>query len=198
MDRKSDTLDEPTPTGVDEPPPRRAGDLTHALYRDLFFAERARRESIRASIGTPTAAAAFAVFNLSVVAGALTPACLATAAGALSASFALGAIALLALAVASIVGVELNFVYHEPPDLQEMTRAERRVREKRPDASETEIGAEMRSLLTGVFSIAYARHLAGNERSARRRTWAVRLVLFALVALVLSLAALPAMPAGCR
>jgi hypothetical protein len=153
------------------------------LYRDLYFAERARREQIRGSIGTPSAALAFAAFNFSILADELE-------------------VGLLPQAVptAIVVLVEWNFVYHEPPDLAEVCETEALLRrESKGEASESPprepdegwIAREMDRTLAGAFYVAYARYLAGNGRSARRRTSAQRFVVAALVFLIAAYALLP-------
>jgi hypothetical protein len=170
------------------------------LYRELYFAERARREQIRGSIGTPSAALAFAAFNFSILADELEV-------GLLPAPVPAAIVALMGLAVLAaivsalnIVLVEWNFVYHEPPDLAEVCQTEALLRrESRGEASdrpprepdEAWIAREMDRTLAGAFYVAYARYLAGNGRSARRRTSAQRFVVAALVFLIAAYALLP-------
>jgi uncharacterized membrane protein YidH (DUF202 family) len=175
-------------------------DVKTELYRDLYFAERARREQIRGSIGTPSAALAFAAFNFSILADEV-------AVGLLPQPVPMAIVLLMALAVAcavvsalNIVLVEWNFVYHEPPDLREISETEAQLRrDSRGEASdppprtvdEDWVARELDRTLAGAFYVAYCRYLAGNGRSARRRTSAQRFVVAALVFLIGAYVLLP-------
>lgn len=170
------------------------------LYRDLYFAERARREQIRGSIGTPSAALAFAAFNFSILADELQVGLLPQAVP--TAIVVLMGLAVIAAVVSAlnIVLVEWNFVYHEPPDLPEVCETEALLRrEARAEASDRPprvsdegwVARELDCTLAGAFYVAYARYLAGNGRSARRRTSAQRFVVAALVFLIAAYALLP-------
>lgn len=142
--------------------------LEHA--RQLFFAERSRREAIRGSLSTPVAAISFSVFAL----------------GTLSVEVDVGrtdqfsTVAILLLAVCSVTALfasayqvlmsEWLFVYHEPPRLPDLV------------AGAEEHGEEhARGILAASYAVAYEEHLRGNAMSARRRTWALRLILLALL-----------------
>jgi len=74
-------------------------------------------------------------------------------------------------------------------------RAERDIRRRFEASSdapdETEVRRQLMDLLTGSYSLAYERYFFGNEFSARHRTWALRLVLAALLCLIASFLLLP-------
>jgi uncharacterized membrane protein YidH (DUF202 family) len=175
-------------------------DVKTELYRDLYFAERNRREQIRGSIGTPSAALAFAAFNFSIVADEV-------AVGRLFQPVATVVVILMALAVLAavlsalnVVAVEWNFVYHEPPSLQELSETQAQLEhESKGEASDTPpravdagwVAAELDRINAAAFYVAYNRYLAGNGKSARRRTWAQRFVVAALVCLIMAYVLLP-------
>jgi hypothetical protein len=173
-------------------------DLGYELYRDLYFSERQRRETIRGSIAVPTAALAFSIYSLSMLATQFDltrwheP--FAIAIGLLS----LLATGLLIVAAANIGRVEWMFVYHDPPDLEALVKAEDQARRELGDwwLEDGEGKRQLRGVLTASFYIAYGKYFAANQRSARRRTLALRQVLAALVSLALAFALLPAHLAG--
>ena len=169
-------------------------ELRHQLYRDLFFAERTRREQIRGSIAIPVSAIAFAVYAFSVLATNVDlnrwqqPSSLVVIALAL---LALGAV--LAASVC-LIRVEWLMLFHEPPDLDELVDAERHIRRalgKEGGHAEEAVGRQYLGLLTGAFSIAYQRQSVANEASAKFRAWAVRFVVLALLLLFFAHMILP-------
>lgn len=179
---------------------RTATDVKTDLYRDLYFNERNRREQIRGSIGTPTAALAFAAFNFSILADEVQPGLWPHPVTVVVILLMLAALAASVLSALNIIGVEWVFVYHEPPDLETLSEAEARLRRDcRGEASdhhprepdEAWIGAELDKMTAASFYLAYSRYLAGNGKSARRRTWAQRFVVLALVCLIAAYVLLP-------
>lgn len=171
----------------------RPAELRHQLFRDLFFAERQRREQIRGSIGIPLSAIAFAVYAFGTLASNVDLARwqqLPTLALIALALLALGAI--LAAAVC-LIRVEWLMTLHDPPDLAELIAAERQIRNALggDGAEETAVEGQYLGLLLGAYDIAYQRHFLGNEASAKHRAWAVRLVVLALVLLFFAYVALP-------
>ncbi|WP_142847714.1 hypothetical protein [Telmatospirillum sp. J64-1] len=168
-------------------------DMRYDHFRQLYFEERSRRESIRSSISTPVAAISFAVFAL----------------GNLARDFdfarwnepvALGIIFLAVAATLSLLGavyqavmVEWLFLHHETPPLDELLRAEALLRERTGDERLSE---QMADLMIASYSIAYEQHLGGNTLSARSRTRALRFVLAALFSLALAFLLLPIHLAG--
>ena len=169
-------------------------ELRHQLYRDLFFAERRRREQIRGSIGIPVSAIAFSVYAFSALATNLDlnrwqqPASLAVIALAL---LALGAV--LAASIC-LIRVEWLMLFHEPPDLDELVHAEQQIREalgNEREHAEEAVGRHYLGMLTAAFSIAYRRQFVGNEMSAKYRAWAVRFVVLALILLFFAHMLLP-------
>lgn len=153
--------------------------LDHA--RQMFFAERSRREAIRGSLSTPVAAISFTVFAL----------------GTLSVEIDVGrlghisTLAILFLAVCSVAALvasayqvllaEWLFVYHEPPRLSDLA-----VGDGMPDGDE-----RARGILAASYAVAYEELLKGNAISAIRRTWALRLILLALLLQAIALLILP-------
>ena len=168
-------------------------ELRHQLYRDLFFAERTRREQIRGSIAIPVSAIAFSVYAFSVLATNLDlnrwqqPASLAVIALAL---LALGAV--LAASIC-LIRVEWLMLFHEPPDLDELIDAEQQIRHALADEPKHAEAVERHyaGMLTGAYSIAYRRQFVGNEASAKYRAWAVRFVVLALLLLFFAHMVLP-------
>ena len=171
--------------------------LRFETFRDLYFAERARRESIRASIGIPAAGLSFALFAFLTLSSRLEIELLLDAHPPSIAMVALALASMLLLFVAVWHGfrAEWRFVYSEPPDLEEFLRLEREIyRRGAGDDSETlrqEVERQTRDLLTASYYIAYQRYVAGNTHSARQRAWALRLVFVGVLLLFLSAALLP-------
>ena len=54
----------------------------------------------------------------------------------------------------------------------------------------------MRALLAASYAVAYEQYLKGNAISARRRTWALRLILLSLLLQALAFVVLPFHRAG--
>ena len=162
--------------------------LDHA--REMFVAERSRREGIRGSLSTPVAAISFAVFALST----LTVEFDATRwrEGSALAIMLLGAAAIAALFSSAwqVLQAEWLFVYHEPPRLADLLDedAVSLVDEAREE--------RIRSLLAASYAVAYEQYLQGNAVSARRRTWALRLILLSLLLQAVGFAILPFHLAG--
>ena len=156
--------------------------LEHA--RHLYLSERSRRESIRGSRSAPVAAISFAVFALSSLSVQIDvehwrqwPAV---------ALMALGAAAVVALFASAyhVVMSEWLFVHHEPPRLADLL-------DSGPDGQGGDADARVRGLLTASYAVAYEQYLKGNADSARRRTWALRLILLALLLQAVAFLILP-------
>ncbi len=167
-----------------------AARLRHDTFRDLYFAERSRRESIRGSIGVPAAAVSFALYafiglaqkvDLDMLPGHL-PTFIMVGIGLLG-------VALLFASVWRLLMAEWLFVYNEPPDLEELVRLEGEVRRMCADdgldaeRTRTTLETHTRDHLTAGYYVGYQRYVAGNTNSAGHRTWAVRLVFLGLVCL---------------
>ncbi|NBC46698.1 MAG: hypothetical protein GVY22_01640 [Gammaproteobacteria bacterium] len=170
--------------------------LRYETFRDLYFAERSRRESIRSSIGIPAAGLSFALyafialssrFDISLLTGH--PVTIAMAGFAVAAGVALFA------SVWHAFRAERNFVYSEPPDLEEFLRLEREVHRRwdgnDPADLRDEVEFQTRDLLTSAYYIAYLRYVAGNTHSARQRARSLRLVFLGVLLLFLSAGLLP-------
>lgn len=156
--------------------------LEHA--RHLYLSERARRENIRGSLSTPVAAISFAVFALSsLVVEVDVEHWRQWAALAL---VGLGAAAVMALFASAyqVVMSEWLFVYHEPPRLADLLDDGRA-------GPEDDIEARVRGMLTASYAVAYEQYLKGNADSARRRTWALRLILLSLLLQAVAFLILP-------
>lgn len=162
-------------------------EIRHALFRDLFLSERARRESIRSSIGTPVAAISFAVFAFSSLAVEFDAARWNRTSSIVIMLLAVGSIAALLAAIWQVVMVEWLFVYHEPPSLNDLLDAEDHARAVRPDA----VARQSLDHLTASYAVAYEQYLRGNTLSARSRTRALRFVLLSLLLLALAFLLLP-------
>lgn len=163
-------------------------DLHLEHTRHLFLGERSRREGIRGSLSTPVAAISFAVFALSSLSvevdierwGQWPTLTL----------IALGMVSVVALFASAyqVVMSEWLFVYHEPPRLVDLVG---RSMERKEDAE-----AELRGLLIASYAVAYEQYLKGDSDSARRRTWALRLILLALMLQATAFVILPFHRAG--
>lgn len=158
--------------------------------RTLFLSERSRREGIRGSLSMPVAAISFAVFAFSSLSVEVDPdrwrqlpTFLILLCGAGS------AVALFASAW-QVVMAEWLFVYHEPPRLADLIDDDA--------ARGTEDGQEahLRAMLAASYAVAYEQYLKGNAVSARRRTWALRLILLSLLLQALAFVILPFHRAG--
>jgi hypothetical protein len=168
---------------------RRITDLHLEHTRQLFLSERSRREATRSSLSTPVAAISFAVFALSTLATEIEADRWREA--PTLAILALGLLAVVALFASAyqVLRSEWLFVYNEPPRLVDLV----------PDQdglSDEEAQSRVRSLLTASYAVAYEQYLQGNTLSARRRTWALRLVLLSLLLQASAFAILPFHLAG--
>lgn len=161
--------------------------LDHA--KALFLSERSRRESIRGSLSTPVAAISFAVFAFSSLSVEVDPERWRQLPTLLI--FLLGAAAAIALFASAwqVLMAEWLFVYHEPPRLLDLVD---------DDASRSEAEEEqhVRAILAASYAVAYEQYLKGNAMSARRRTWALRLILLSLLLQALAFVVLPFHRAG--
>ncbi len=177
--------------------PETARLLRFETFRDLYFAERSRRESIRASIGIPAAGLSFALFAFLTLSSHLEIRLLQEAHPPSIAMTALALAAMFVLFVSVWHGfrAEWRFVYSEPPDLEEFLRLEREIHRRGAAddqaALQREVEAQTRDLLTASYYVAYQRYVAGNTHSARQRAWALRLVFVGVLLLFLSAALLP-------
>ena len=168
---------------------RRITDLHLEHCRQLFLSERSRREAIRGSLSTPVAAISFAVFAFSSLSVEIDPG--QWRQGPTLAILALAAAAVLALFASAwqVVMSEWLFVYHEPPRLVDLLKAE-----GTSDADGED--DRLRPVLTASYAVAYEQYLQGNAVSARRRTWALRLILLSLLLQAVAFAILPFHRAG--
>lgn len=159
--------------------------LEHA--RQIFFAERARREAIRGSLSTPVAAISFAVFALSALSVEIDVDRLEQVSTQAILLFALCSVAALFASAYQVLMAEWLFVYHEPPRLPDLVaRAE-----SPEDAPEHVDEAAARCVLAASYALAYEEQLKGNAISAIRRTWALRLILLALLLQAVAFVILP-------
>lgn len=164
--------------------------LRFETFRELYFSERTRRESIRGSIGVPAAAVSFALYafiglaqrvNLDLLPGHLPT--------LFMVALALIGIGLLIGSVWRLLMSEWLFVYSEPPDLEELVRVEAELRNKcveegvKDDEIADIVERRTRDVLTAGYYVGYQRYVAGNTTSAGHRTWAVRLVFLGLLCL---------------
>lgn len=140
----------------------------------LFHGERSRREGIRGSLSTPVAAISFSVFSFSSLAVEVDPGRWSEPSAL--AVFLLGAAAMFALFASAwhVLMAEWLFVYHEPPRLVDLL-------DDGADRSEAEQEQHVRTVLAASYAVAYEQYLKGNAMSARRRTWALRLILVSLL-----------------
>jgi hypothetical protein len=170
-------------------------EIRHDHYRELFLEARSARTHIRGSLGTPVAAAAFAVFNLGVLAQHVDGARMAEPLGLLIGLLVLGSVIALTAAVYFMMKVEWHFVHIEPPDLPELLRIENEIRgaweTPGPHDPHRDVSTELQQSLTGAYYVGYEAYMIGNARSSRFRTWALRLVLIALLYLALAFLVLP-------
>lgn len=168
---------------------RRVTQLHLDHLQALFLSERSRREEIRGSLSTPVAAISFAVFAFSSLSVEVNPAHWRQASTLLV--FLLGAVAAIALFASAwqVWMAEWLFVYHEPPRLVDLLDDE-------SGRSIEEEEARARALLAASYAVAYEQYLKGNAISARRRTWALRLILLSLLVQALAFVVLPFHRAG--
>ena len=162
--------------------------LEHA--RQLFLSERSRREAIRGSLSTPVAAISFAVFALSTLAVEIDAARWQEGSALAILLLGLAAIAALFVSAWHVVQSEWLFVYHEPPPLEDLLDEDAELLD---DGSQEK---HVRDLLTASYAVAYQQYLQGNAVSARRRTWALRLILLSLLLQAVAFVILPFHLAG--
>lgn len=155
----------------------------------LFLNERSRREGIRGSLSTPVAAISFAVFAFSSLSVEVNPEHWRRMSTFFI--FLLGAAAAIALFASAwqVLMAEWLFVYHEPPRLVDLL-------DEAPGRSEAEEEAHVRTVLAASYAVAYEQYLKGNAISARRRTWALRLILLSLLLQAVAFVILPFHRAG--
>lgn len=155
----------------------------------LFLNERSRREGIRGSLSTPVAAISFAVFAFSSLSVEVDPEHWRQTSTLII--FVLGAVAAIALFASAwqVLMAEWLFVYHEPPRLIDLLDD---VDDRSPEQEEEHV----RALLAASYAVAYEQYLKGNAISARRRTWALRLILLSLLLQALAFVVLPFHRAG--
>lgn len=162
---------------------RAPAEQRQALYRDLYFAERNRREVIRGSLGTPIAALAFAVYSLAAIAANVEidawwhPTVLAINV------LIVGTLIFLFAGAVFAIRVEWLLVYHEPSDLTEMLKSEKLLNERLGghEADPNEVAQQFSDLLTANFHLCYHRYMSINERSAHNRTLALRYTVAAIL-----------------
>lgn len=168
---------------------RRISHLHLDHLQALFLNERSRREGIRGSLSTPVAAISFAVFAFSSLSVEVNPEHWRQTSTLLI--FLLGAVAAIALFASAwqVLMAEWLFVYHEPPRLVDLLDD---VDDRSPEQEEEHV----RALLAASYAVAYEQYLKGNAISARRRTWALRLILLSLLLQALAFVILPFHRAG--
>lgn len=168
---------------------RRVTQLHLDHLQALFLNERSRREGIRGSLSTPVAAISFAVFAFSSLSVQVDPERWRQLPTLLI--FLLGAAAAIALFASAwqVLMAEWLFVYHEPPRLVDLL-------DDVDDRSEAEEEQHVRAILAASYAVAYEQYLKGNAISARRRTWALRLILVSLLLQALAFVVLPFHRAG--
>ena len=157
--------------------------LEHA--REMFLAERARREAIRGSLSTPVAAISFAVFALGTLSVEIDVEGLEHGTTVAILLLALCSVAALFASAYQVLLSEWLFVYHEPPRLADFVAGEE------THDQDHDRDAQARSVLAASYAIAYEEQLKGNAISAMRRTWALRLILLALLLQAVAFAILP-------
>lgn len=169
---------------------RRVTQLHLDHLQAMFLNERSRREGIRGSLSTPVAAISFAVFAFSSLSVEVDPSRWRQLPTLLI--FLLGAGAAIALFASAwqVLMAEWLFVYHDPPRLVDLIDADDAGR------SEQEAEQQVRALLAASYAVAYEQYLKGNAMSARRRTWALRLILLSLLLQALAFVLLPFHRAG--
>jgi hypothetical protein len=162
--------------------------LDHA--QALFLSERSRREGIRGSLSTPVAAISFAVFAFSSLSVEVDP----DRWRQLPTLFImlLGAASAIALFASAwqVLMAEWLFVYHEPPRLADLLDDTAATGDKEC------LEDHVRAVLAASYAVAYEQYLKGNAISARRRTWALRLILLSLLLQALAFVILPFHRAG--
>lgn len=163
--------------------------LRYEAMRDLYQAQRERRETIRNSVATPVAALAFSVFDLSTIAVHYHPAAFGRFFGSAIAIMVGAAVICLVAAAALIVRMEYGVIYLDPPDVEELVHAERMMIANQ--TTKEELIDRLHDFLAGSYHVAYHRYFSENEQAARDRTRGLRLILVALGMLSISFLLLP-------
>lgn len=171
--------------------------LRFEIMRDLYEAQRTRREHIRNSVATPVAALAFSVFNLSTISTHVVFGDWSRPVNVTIAGLSLASVLTLLAGVILIIRVERNVMYLDPPDLEELVRSEGQIRAAGAE-NEDEVLARMHDLMAGSYDIVYRRYFAANEQAARDRTRGLHLILIALALIVVVLCLLPFQSGGGR
>ena len=110
-----------------------ASRLRLETMRELYQAQRERREGVRNSVATPVAALAFSIFDLSTLAANFRIEMLDEPVGIAVAAVAVVVVFCLLVAAALIIRVERNFIYLDPPDLEELLRMEKALKDQGAD-----------------------------------------------------------------
>lgn len=151
--------------------------------RQMFFAEKSRREAIRGSLSTPVAALSFAVYALGTLSVEIDVARLWHISTLAILCLATCSVAALAASAYQVLLSEWLFVYHEPPRLPDLLVGE--------GAHDDGGDQRTRGVLAASYAVAYEELLKGNAISAIRRTWALRLILLALLLQAIAFLLLP-------
>jgi hypothetical protein len=160
--------------------------------RELFFAERSRRELIRSSLSTPVAAISFAVFALSTLSVHVELDRWSQLPTLLIMVMSAGAAAALFASAYQVIMSEWLFTYHEPPRLPDLLNGG----DSTDGPAAEDDDDRIRGLLAASYAVAYEQYLKGNAVSARRRTWALRLILLSLLLQAAAFVILPLHRAG--
>lgn len=169
--------------------------LRFEVMRDLYQSQRQRREQIRDSVATPVAGLAFSVYSVSALAAHFDAGHLAHPVNLTIAVLALISILFLMAGAFLIIRLEKNVVYMDPPDLEELVSAERRIRNSGHDDDEA-AAAQLHDLMAGAYDIVYRRYFAANEQAARDRTRGLHFILYGLCLIAVALAFLPFQQGG--
>ena len=165
-------------------------DLRFQLARNMYTSQRSRREEVRGSVGTPVAALAFSVFNLSTLATYYAAGQWAQPVNLAIAILTIAGIASLIAGAFFIVRMEWNVIYMDPPDLQEIVRAERAFRRMGSESDEALV-TNLQDVMAGAYDIVYRRYFAANEQAAKDRTRGLHFIIGALILISLAFALLP-------
>ena len=144
----------------------------------------ARAARASASLSTPVAAISFAVIALSSLSVEVDPALWRGPESFALLTLGFGAATALFASAYQVVRSEWLFVYHEPPCLPDLLSDD-------PSLNGEEEEDRIRRLLTASYAVAYEQYLKGNADSARRRSWALRLILLSLLLQALAFLILP-------
>lgn len=158
-------------------------DLHMEHARQMFFAERSRREAIRGSLSTPVAAISFAVFALGTLSVEIDVERLGDASTLAILLLAVSSVGALFASAYQVLLSEWLFVYYEPPRLVDLM--------DEGGSSDDDGDGSARGVLAASYAVAYEELLKGNASSAIRRTWALRLTLMALLMQAIAFLILP-------